>query len=843
MKQLNILFIAIIGLPLLAISQTSTRDFSKEKWQFKNTKENNWFPAKIPGTVHTDLFENKIIPNPFTGNNEKLLQHIEQENWEYKTEFIITKTEYQNEHIELNFEGLDTYAKVYLNDSLILTANNMFRTWNLDIKKQLKIGNNQLEIIFESAVKKGIEESKKLPYELPGNEKVFTRKAQYHYGWDWGPRFVTCGIYKAIQLHFWNQAKINHVQFIQEKLTKELAIIQFKVEVNCSQKGNYHFEMYNSKPSRDLPLFKDTIIELQKGINTVLLNAKIKNPELWWTHNLGKQNLYYYTIVLESAGKKIDLKHVKFGLRTIELIQEKDSFGKSFLFKLNGIPVFMKGANYIPEDNFLPRVPFSKTKQLINDAKAANMNMLRVWGGGEYASDYFYQLCNENGILVWQDFMFACAMYPGDSAFLENVKAEINGQIIRLRNHPSLAIWCGNNEIDEGWKNWGWQKQYNYNSIDSTKIWNDYVLLFENNIKNAIQLLDKDRFYWPSSPSIGWGRKESLTQGDAHYWGIWWGMQPFETYEKKVGRFMSEYGFQGMPNLSTFFKMGALQYGKNGLKIDSTILKTHQKHPTGFETIQTYMERDFNVPKSFENYVYVSQLLQAEGMKTAIEAHRRAMPYCMGTLYWQLNDCWPVTSWSSIDYDGNWKALHYQVKKSYENLLVSFEEKKDAVLVYILSDQLENIKGNLTIKVIDFDGKIVFTENLATIVKSNTSSIYYYFDKSKLKGDINLNNLVLSATFNNENTKINSLFYFVKPKDLLLQKPTIYFKYLNKNQIEISSDKLAKNVFLRTDNKSYKFEDNYFDLLPNEPKIIQVSGKYSKTDFFNTWAKSLFDTK
>ncbi|MCF8429492.1 MAG: glycoside hydrolase family 2 protein, partial [Bacteroidia bacterium] len=725
----------------------------------------------------------------------------------------------------------------------ILTANNMFRTWDLGVKRFLKIGNNQIKIVFESAVNRGEAAAKLLNYELPGNEKVFTRKAQYHYGWDWGPRFVTCGIYKAIQLHFWNQAKINHVQFIQEKLTKELALIQFKVEVNCNQKGIYHFEIYNSKPSRDLPLFKDTFIELQKGINTVLLNAKIKNPELWWTHNLGKQNLYNYTIVLESASKKIDLNYVTFGLRTIELVQENDSLGKSFLFKLNGIPVFMKGANYIPEDNFLPRVPFSKTKQLINDAKAANMNMLRVWGGGEYASDYFYQLCNENGILVWQDFMFACAMYPGDSSFLENVIAEVNNQIIRLRNNPSLAIWCGNNEIDEGWKNWGWQKQFKYNSIDSTKIWNDYVLLFENNIKNSLQLLDKARSYWPSSPSIGWGRKESLTQGDAHYWGVWWGMQPFKTYEKKVGRFMSEFGFQGMPTKSTFTKMGALQYTKYGLKIDSTILKTHQKHPTGFETIQTYMERDFNIPKSFENYVYISQLLQAEGMKIAIEAYRRAMPYCMGTLYWQLNDCWPVTSWSSIDYDGNWKALHYQVKKSYENLLVSFEEKNDAVLVFIVSDKLENIKGNLTLKVLDFDGKIVFTENLETIVKPNTSSIYYYFDKSKLKGDMNLNNLVLSTTFNNENTKINSLFYFVKSKDLLLSKPTVSFKFLKNNQIEISSNKLAKNVFLNTNNESLIFDDNYFDLLPNEKKIIQFNESFSPKILPKITIKTLFDAK
>jgi beta-mannosidase len=289
--------------------------------------------------------------------------------------------------------------------------------------------------------------------------------------------------------------------------------------------------------------------------------------------------------------------------------------------------------------------------------------------------------------------------------------------------------------------------------------------------------------------------------------------------------------------------MGALQLKDGENVLDSTVLKTHQKHPTGYKTIQTYMERDYLVPKTFENYVYVSQLLQAEGIKTAIEAHRRAMPYCMGSLYWQLNDCWPVTSWSSVDYNGDWKALHYQVKQSFSDVLISFQEKEDSVLVYIVSDKLFDLKGNLSVNILDFDGKTIFSDTIQIIVKSNTSSIYYYFDKSKLKGEINLNNLVLSASLKNENTNINALQYYVKPKDLLLQKPTIYFKYLNKNQIEISSDKLAKNVFLRTDSKLYQFEENYFDLLPNEKKIIQITGKYTKTDFFKIGAKSLFDAQ
>jgi beta-mannosidase len=467
--------------------------------------------------------------------------------------------------------------------------------------------------------------------------------------------------------------------------------------------------------------------------------------------------------------------------------------------------------------------------------------MLRIWGGGTYGSDELYQLCNENGILIWQDFMFACAMYPGDSGFANNVNEELKDQIIRLRNHPSLAIWCGNNEIDEGWKNWGWQKQYNYSTIDSARVAMHYFSLFEEQIKEAVQNLDGNRFYWPSSPSIGWGRKESLTQGDAHYWGVWWGMEPFEVYKKKVPRFMSEYGFQGMPELKTFENMGAVKHSSNGYEIDSTVLKTHQKHPTGYQTIQSYMQRDYKITKSFEDYVYVSQLLQADGMKTAMEAHRRAMPYCMGSLYWQLNDCWPVTSWSSIDYNGKWKALHYQVKKSFNDLLVSFEDKNDSVLVYIVSDKFENIKGKLKIKLLDFDGNILFEDSIKIIVNSNNSRVYYSCSNGKLKALEPPNKLVLSVSFVTEKEALHSLHYFVKPKELVLSTPAIKLRYISNNSIEVTSNKLAKNVYLNSENEQILFEDNYFDLLPNEKKIVKLSGKQPHNSKPKIEIKSLFD--
>ncbi len=594
--------ILICLLSISALAQTSERSLSLETWNFKKSGDKTWLPAKVPGTVHTDLFQNKTIPDPFFGNNEKQLQGIENEDWEYETTFLLSKKELKEQFIELQFDGLDTYAKIYLNNVLVLEADNMFRSWNIDVKKQLKVGKNKLHILFESAVKKGKEEAKKLPYTLPGDEKVFTRKAQYQYGWDWGPRFVTAGIWKEVKLNFWNTAEISNVKYIQTVLTDSQAILNFSTTVNCNKAGIYHLIINDKKQS----------YSLQKGQNKLELSYEINNPKRWWSNGLGEAHLYPFSISLVENKKVLDSEKLNIGLRAIELIQEKDNLGKSFYFKLNGIPVFMKGANYIPPDSFLPRVKDSLYKSIVKNAVDANMNMLRVWGGGVYADDAFYNECDKKGILVWQDFMFACAMYPSDDHFLDNVKNEVIDNVNRLQNHPSVALWCGNNENDEGWKNWGWQKQYKYSEADSTQIWNGYKKLFHEVIPQTLDsLLPKEKnIYWPSSPSIGWGKKESLLQGDSHYWGVWWGMEPFEIYKQKVGRFMSEYGFQGMPNMETFKKFAA----EDELNLASESVKNHQKHPTGYQTIQKYMERDYKIPAKFEDYIYVSQLLQAEGM-------------------------------------------------------------------------------------------------------------------------------------------------------------------------------------------------------------------------------------
>lgn len=823
MKYKLLVFFLFFVFINISMAQLLERTLNKEDWQFRKKGDKKWHPALVPGTIHTDLFKNKIVSDPFFSNNEDKLQWIEKEDWEYATSFRISQKELMHEHIELNFDGLDTYAKIYLNDSLILTADNMFRSWKIDVKKHLRKGKNNLKIIFESAIKKAKNESDKLSYSLPGGEKVFSRKAHYQYGWDWGPRFVTCGIWKDVKIVFWKDARIINTQCIQRSLNDSLAELEFVCEIESDMNNSAYMDITFAF-TKDLFGQRTNKVKLDSGLNIFSISYDIKNPQRWWSNGSGFPFLYNFEINLSYDSRILDQDQINIGLRTIELIQEPDSSGSSFYFKLNGIPVFMKGANYIPSDNFIPQVKTSDYSNIIKNVVDANMNMLRVWGGGVYPDDQFYNECDKNGILIWQDFMFACSMYPGDDHFIKNVSQEIDEQVKRLRNHPCLALWCGNNEINEGWENWGWQKEFKYSFEDSTLIKNNYNFLFENQIREIVNSRDPVRYYWPSSPSIGWGHKESLLSGDSHYWGVWWGMEPFESYNKNVGRFMSEYGFQGMPDITTFSKIGLSISSQ--MPFDSLIFKAHQKHPAGYETIRKYMERDYKLPKEFENYVYVSQLVQADGMKTAIEAHRRAKPYCMGTLYWQLNDCWPVVSWSSIDYYNNWKAAHYEAKHAYEKMLISVNEVNERLQIYIVNDGFQALDGKLFLRLVDFNGNLIWSKFKDVRIMANTSSIYDVIEKKDF-GNFNAAQTVLYVSIVKPNTseEINALFYFVKPKDLQLLSPLISIEkrsYGKDQCFVLSSDVLLKDVFITIDGKPVQLSDNYFDLLPFQEKIIYL---------------------
>lgn len=803
-----------------------------ENWTFRQGNDSLQGKATVPGTIHTDLFSEGIIEDPFYRTNEKGLQWIDKEDWEYATMLTISTNEFQKENLVLNFKGLDTYADVYLNDHLILNANNMFRDWEVDIKPFAIAGDNDLKIYFHSPIQKGLELLEAEGHAYPasndqsengglGNKKVsiFTRKAGYHYGWDWGPRFVTSGIWRPVVLKAWDDARIQNPYIIQKSVNTELADLEAQVSVEANSKGSGKISVKNTSDGIEI-LSKE--VELKQGINQFTFPFTIKNPRLWWSNGLGEPNMYDFTFELSLNGKVVASKEVTTGLRSLKLVREKDDMGESFLFELNGIPVFAKGANYIPNDNFLPRVSNASYEKVIADAVDANMNMLRVWGGGIYENDYFYELCDKNGIMVWEDFMFACSMYPGDEAFLENVKQEAIDNVVRLRNHPSIALWCGNNEINTAWVGWGWKQRYTPELQE--KIFDSYLKLFHELLPEVVNEYTYNTDYWPSSPQAGYEADQhagyGTTSGDMHYWGVWHGLHPFEDFEVYRSRFMSEYGFQSFPEFETVQSYALPE----DYDIESEVMAAHQRSGIGNLRIKEYMTWYFNVPDNFEDFLYMSHVLQAYGMRKGMEAHRRAMPFCMGSLYWQINDCWPVASWSSTDYYHKWKAMHYEVKRAYEKTILSATHKDDAIEIYGITDELKPVEGTLKMQLLKTDGTLIKEKDLEVTLKENTSTLLYKGDEW-LTGIDTTNTVLNCKLVANDKVHTKNNFYFCKPKDLKLMQAE--FKYtLNtegeKVYIEIESDQLCRFVFLNFADQNEFFTDNYFELEPGVKKRIEV---------------------
>ena len=461
MRNLLFILLALIFFNCQPKTDLPIKFSLNENWYFKGVDTLKWQKASVPGNVFTDLLSHKIIKNPFIKTNEDSMQWVSKKDWEYKTSFTLTEEILNKENIELKFDGLDSYASIYINDSLIGTTNNAFRTWSINIKKNVK-PKNELKVIFKNFDEIETKKEQKNPYKLPEGKRVYTRKAQFQYGWDWGPKINTSGIWKDVSINAWDNYKIENIYIKNNSITDSLANISVYIEDKASNIDFVKYYVYVNDVLQPVHPEKPEI------------PITIKNPKLWWTHNLGESYLYDIKVVVKKNDVILDSISSKYGIRDIKLINEKDSIGESFYFKLNGNPVYMKGANYIPQNSFQNNVTNQHYIKLISDTVDANMNMLRVWGGGIYENDIFYDLCDEKGILVWQDFMFACAMYPGDSEFLANVKEEAEQQVKRLRNHASIALWCGNNENSEGWKRWGWQA--NRTSTEKEEIWNDYLV-------------------------------------------------------------------------------------------------------------------------------------------------------------------------------------------------------------------------------------------------------------------------------------------------------------------------------------------------------------------------------
>jgi beta-mannosidase len=542
----------------------------------------------------------------------------------------------------------------------------------------------------------------------------------------------------------------------------------------------------------------------------------VPNPQLWWPAGMGPQKLYTLRARLIVNNRPSDELSTRVGLRTLELRQQPDADGKSFTFVVNGVPVFARGANWVPADSFPVRVTRERYRWLLESARDANMNMLRVWGGGFYESDDFYELCDELGLLVWQDFMFACSMYPGDEKFLASVRAEAEDNVRRLRNHPSIAIWVGNNEVETAWQHWGWKQKL------PAKLWDDYKKLFHGVLPEVVAALDPLRPYWPSSPSSNLEEdSDSQRMGDVHYWEVWHAAKPFTEYERQHPRFMSEYGFQSFPSIET---VGAYTVASDQ-DIQSPVMLAHQKHPRGNQLIREYMLREYPEPKDFASFLYVSQVLQAEGIRVGAEHLRRIMPHNMGSLFWQLDDCWPVASWSSIDYFGRWKALQYYARRFYSPVLVSPHEEGERVHIYVVNDRPEPTSAHLVVTLLDFDGRpLTRAERDLTLAPSRGDS-YLSLPATELLGGRDPRQVFMLAELSIGGRVVSSNAHFFRPfKELQLPAAHLSVRTVaahDRLRLTLTTDKLARAVYLSAEGVEGFFADNYFDLIPGRPVEVE----------------------
>jgi beta-mannosidase len=837
MKHFITLLVLILSFNLTTHSQQIV---NLSHWEFRQAGYSIWYKANVPGTIHTDLLSNGQISDPFFRTNEADVQWVDKLNWEYRTYFKGTDELLKAGNLKLIFEGLDTYADVYLNDTHIHSNTNMFVTSVIAIDKNLIKETNVLRIYFKSPVIEGLKELERFGMPLPADNdqsqagglgpvkvSIFTRKAPYHYGWDWGPRIVTSGIWRQAYLKVDDDATISDVFIKQISLSSKAASMVAEVEVNDVQNNDYQIIL-----TVNGSVAATSKISQQNSS----IPFTIGSPELWWPNGHGKQPLYTITAELQAAGQTIDRRTTNIGLREIKLIIKPDKEGESFFFSVNGKPVFAKGANYIPNDVFLPRVDTSKYEHIVYSAAKANMNMLRVWGGGIYENDLFYDLCDKYGIMVWQDFMFACAMYPGSNKFYHEVAKEAEDNIKRLRNHPCIALWCGNNEIEQAWgqyeekRGWGWKQRYKQEEREL--IWKAYDTVFHKILPSKVTALNPQTPYWHSSPSAGMGKLagHDNTSGDMHYWGVWHGNEPIESFRKYRARFMSEYGFQSFPEFETVKKYTSSE----DWNINSPVMKAHQRSAIGNERISEYLNKTYNQPHTFEDFLYVSQLLQAEAMKMAIEAHRTDMPYCMGSLYWQLNDCWPVASWSGMDYYGRWKAMHYFAREAFKNQILSVRESEGRINIYGISD-IEGTTASLRVNLMDFKGVSLWNRSYSVSLNSNSSKLLTSIDLDDLPARQHKNDALLSITLVKNDRIIDSdIYYLDTPKNLKLPFPDLNVHIRQKPgrfDIEITSKNLCKNLMLISEGNTYDFQDNFFDLLPGETRVVTVNSALTFDEF------------
>lgn len=773
---------------------------------------------QIPGTVLSGLLAAGKIKDPFYRTNEDATRALFWKDYVFTRTFDVDEELLAQQHIVLVCEGLDTLAEISINGTFLAKTDNMHRTWKFQAKKLLHPGKNEIQIVFRSVLRfiedYPYEAHKKINYipcgSMKGNQLL--RKAHSMFGWDWGPQTIDAGIFRDIYLQGYSHARIEDIR-IHQQHAKNVSV-QTSITLSESVPGQ-KLCVELSEDGADKPLQTKLCKTNADGVAAV--DFVIENPKLWWPNDYGDQPLYIVrTTLLDEDGTSLESITRRIGLRTLTISQEKDEWGNEFAFCVNGVKIFTRGGNYIPDDCLYTRITEKKLDYILESCRRAHFNCVRVWGGGYYPSDAFYDLCDEKGLIVWQDLMYACNVYDVTDAFAENCRQETYDNVRRLRHHASLGLWCGNNEIESAWDHWGdFQKETPYLRAD-------YIRLFEEVLPKAVQEADGETFYWHSSPSSGgcFDNPDDVNRGDTHYWDVWHGQKPFTDYRKYFFRFCSEFGFQSFPCAKTVNSF-TLEDDRN---IFSRVMESHQKNDAANGKMLYYLSENLRYPKDLTHLLYASQVLQGMAIKYGVDHWRRNRGRCMGTLYWQINDDWPAPSWSSIDYFGRWKALHYMAQKFYAPHAVSMTLEDHRCHVYFSNESFETTEYSLTLSIRDLSGNVLETYETKgnspafSAIETAVVDICSWEDQ---KDDV-----FLEAVIHTKDQKVlKDVETLVPYKYLNLKNPVISTEAEETNDafiLHISSDCFAPFVALDFDDADVIFSDNFFHLTDKTVQDIIV---------------------
>ncbi len=791
------------------------------RWRLRQAGSAEWIPAMVPGCVHTDLLAAGRIPDPLVGTSELDVLWVDEVDWEYERSFEISAELLTCRGQWLICDGLDTVAEISINDQPVAETCNMFRRFRFDVAPYLREGTNHIRITFRSPIHYARRQSEKLSYELPGTEydwgtgrtrkvyRPYIRKSQCQFGWDWGPCLPTSGIWRGIRLIATDAPIIEYLTTRQEH---EAGCVTLTVSAHLAAAAEAEGQLavrigdaLTVVPSR-----------VAAGESVLSAEVVIEAPTLWWPRGHGGQHLYPVEVCwLDDSGVERARATTRVGLRTVELVREPDDVGESFFLRINGSDIFCRGANWIPADAFPTRVSPDRYERLVLAAADANMNMLRVWGGGVYEDQAFYDLCDELGLLVWQDFMFACAAYPGDREFLDEVGAEARHQVRRLHNHPSIVLWCGDNEDELAVDSWWHQKE------SDPPLRPDYDRLIVGTLAPIVAAEDPQRPWWPSSPSNGGqGDPNDLTRGDTHFWEVWHGGKPFERYLEVTPRFCSEFGFQSFPSLTTLHT--AVDPGVTD--ITDPVMLHHQRHGRGNTIIADAMARLFHEPSTLDDLCYLSQVTHGLALQYGVEHWRRRKPHCMGTLYWQLQDCWVVASWASVDYELRYKAAHFMAKRFYAPLLGSVVRRGDDLDIWATSDVPADLEGTCTIEAWTTTGELTRRIQEPFSLPANASKSVATVSSDVLFGpDVPVDQRLIRLTLSAGDHQHETCHALAPYKTLDLRTSVIQAVVNQTNdglQVLVSADVPALFVELASGPVDGVFTDNYFALFPGEPKRL-----------------------